>query len=502
MRKTIYTDVAQINKDNVVDVLLEAINTHIENVADIDFLEDFDAGIQPMSRIKQTRKDIDNHFVDNVAHEIVDFNKGYYWSTPITLVQRGEKDSGNADEIKAIALLNECYNAESFNGKFQEAVKHIEICNMGYVHIGINMDYTDGDSYFTYNVVDPRYAFIVKSNAYMDKRDIMSVTFSVDKQMRRHYTCVTKDTRYEVFEDKVQFAEKNPLGMLPLIRWFANYDDMGCFEHQLSACNELNQLYSDYGNALEQNIDSYWHGNDVDFPVEQIKDESGKVIKEVVKKPLANEWILTETTPNGKQPFIKPLTLNQDYSGMLNNIRYRRNLILQKCHVPQRNDDSGGSTGIAMQNATGYTVTEIVADTKEAIQSRCKMQEVKVVLAAIKASPFVPQDSPLLKLRYSDVQPNIKRMKLSEMATKVNSWATLLSHGADLKAASEIVNLFPDVNQFVIDSKETVKAYQDSIFNKAGDNQAEGGEGEKKPNADRIMQDMSDQVSQSPFLKG
>ncbi len=43
------------------------------------------------------------------------------------------------------------------------------------------------------------------------------------------------------------------------------------------------------------------------------------------------------------------------------------------------------------------------------------MEEIKVVLAAIKLSNNVNSSNPLLKLRARDVKPNIKRQKTYEM---------------------------------------------------------------------------------------
>ena len=45
-----------------------------------------------------------------------------------------------------------------------------------------------------------------------------------------------------------------------------------------------------------------------------------------------------------------------------------------------------------------------------------------------------------------------------------------------------------------------VQRYQESIVNKTTGTKSEGGEGEKSPNADRTMQDLSDQISNSPMI--
>lgn len=112
-----------------------------------------------------------------------------------------------------------------------------------------------------------------------------------------------------------------------------------------------------------------------------------------------------------KTPIVEALAVNYDYEGMLNNIQVRRQTILQKCNVPQRNDNSGGSTGVAMSDATGWSHAEAAASKQQMIIDSCKMEEVEVVLAAINASSYVPQDDPMRKLTIADLEPNIKRQK-------------------------------------------------------------------------------------------
>lgn len=152
--------------------------------------------------------------------------------------------------------------------------------------------------------------------------------------------------------------------------------------------------------------------------------------------------------------------IEYDYPGMLQNIITRRALILQKCNVPQRNDNSGGSTGIAMSDATGWSAAETAAAKQQSILDGCKMQEVKAVLTAIKKHSKLPADSPLRQLKYSDIKPNTNRQKNYELTTKVNFFATAVSHGINGLHALKAMNAFEDVNQVWEDSKELIEKYQ------------------------------------------
>lgn len=520
-RKELFTDVSEITYENIIPILRDVFSEHQINATKINYLLEYDAGIQPLKRKepKKYRPEIDCECVDNVANEITKFHVSFKWGNPITLVQRGEKDSGKASESLAVCLLNECYESEGIKKKTQKLSRFVEVGGIGYTYVDVNTDWEDGDSYFKIEALDPRTTFIVRSSYYFDQRPMLGVTYRTDKHGNRHFTCFSNDLRFEIvnlteitngksvnvknpWKHKERSGEENPLHAIPIIEWFRSYDRMGCFERQISEMDNLNLLISDFTNDVEQNTQAIWHTNDVDFPTKIVKSEDGTET-EVVQTPRKNEWMQTYSTQEGKTPIVEPLSINYDYTGMLNNIITRRSLILQKCNVPQRNDNSGGSTGIAMDAATGWDSAEIEANQQQNIMESCKMEEVKVVLKAIKLSSYISQDSPLLKLRYTDVQTSIKRQKNFELTTKINFFATAVSHGIYGLHALKAMNAFEDVAQVWEDSKPLIELYQKSIFEKSKtSNSAVGADGENKPNLDRLSSDESDQVQNSPNLKG
>lgn len=500
-RAVIFTDVLEVNSENVGEIVRKAMEQHTLNSSIIEKLIKFEAGEQPIVRTKKYRPDIDCKCVDNVANEITDFKLSYNWGNPITLVMR-EKDSDNKTISKAVAELNKCFDAQDYKSKQQELARYVEIGGIGYTFIDVNTEYEDGESPFTIDVLDPKCTFIVRSSYYLDKRVMLAVTYYCSSDGTKHYTCFSKDRRYELnnlYEHKERSGESNPLGIIPINEWFRSYDRMGCFERQIDEMNNLNLLISDFTNDVEQNTQAIWHTNDIEFPVKVTENKDGTKTEEIVK-PKGNDWLGTYTTKDGKTPFIKPLSIDYDYSGMLNNIMVRRNLILQKCNVPSRNENKGGSTGIAMSDATGWTQAEVEATRQDQIKDGCKIQEVKIALKAIHKCKGLPSDSPLLELKHTDVKSSIKRQKTYEMTTKINAYATGVSHGINYKDMLAVINLFDDPQQVAENSRETTEKYLESIFNKT--NEAVGGEGEKKPNADRLEQDKSDQINNSPSIDG
>ena len=494
-REKIYTDVPEITMSNVIDIVRYAYeNKHLKNARVIKFLLDYDAGIQPIIREKVIRPDINIECVDNIANQISKYHISSHWGNGISVTQRGDKVS-KKNEPEAIKLLNEYYDCENIKAKTQELGRYVEIAGVGYTYVDVNTNVVDDDSYFKVNVLNPLFTFIIFSSYYVDNRPMLAVTFRTDEDGILYFTCFSDKQRFCFSSKEWKHTEGsgyiNLIGIIPVVEWVRDYDRMGCFERQVSEMDNLNLLLSDYSNSVEQQVQAIWHCNDVDFEEEEIIDPDGKKIT-VVKKPKSNDWLQTYTTQEGRAPFVKPLAVTTDYVGQLNNINACRARILEECYVPQRNDNSGGSTGTATSMATGLEAFERVSEVQHSIMEVCKMQELKVVLRAINTSTSIEQSNPLLKLKLIDIKPSIKQRKTSELTTKVNAFATLVSHGVTGLHSLEATDIFEDIQQVWEDSKPLIEQYQDSIFNKT----------EKIDVEDRISQDKSDQRENSPFEDG
>lgn len=531
-RLEIFTTESEITPENIIDVLQKALGDHETNVADINELLDYEKGEQPiLNRIKQTRKEINHKVVDNLAAEITDFWIGFAWGNPITLIQKGNRWEDDEEEAKAISLLNECYTATNNDQDTLKLAYYITICGIGYTYIDINTEYEDGESYFTRDVLDPQYAFVVRSSAYPDHRVILGVSYRKDKDNNLFFTAFTKDTRYEIsgmkvvngkpvpvtndknntryWSERPRSGEPNPLGKIPIIEWIRSYDRMGVFEKQMDEMDNLNILVSDFTNDVDQNTNAIIHTNDVEFPMIEVEKEvlkedgTTEIVKEMQpRKWKPGEWLNTKTTQDGNKPSIESVTSDYDYSGMLSNILARRNIILQKCHVPITTDKTNGATGVAMDAATGWSDAEAIAAAQELITNGCYIEEVRVVLAAIRESVDLEQDSILRDLRACDVKPNVRRSKTYELSIKVNSIATLIKTGFSLEDVVGTIPLFDDPSSVILTSGESVKKYQETIYSQNEKSVTEGEESKKDVAADRTMTDLSEQIQNSPNLDG
>lgn len=485
-RRNLYTDVREITRENIIQVLTDVKSDFEANRIDCEKLLQIEAGNMPITRVKTERPEIDEKTVDSVAHEITEFKNSYHWGNTINLVSRGIRDSGSSTETEAIALLNEYYSMENIGKKQKALGYYVEITGIGYTYVNVKTDWKDGESLFEVETLDPRFAFVVRSSLYTNHKVILGVTFRQDKEGNTFYTAFTDKYRFDIANLNVVTTSRNLIGAIPIVEWERSTDRMGVFEREIPEMERLNLILSDIANDIEGETRQLWHMNDLDLPHK--KDEDGNETDELIA-PRTGEFIVTQTTKDGKTPFIKPLFTNYDYAGLLNNYTSARTLILERCYTPQRNDNSGGSTGTAMSDATGWSAAEQVACAQQLLMESSKMEEVKVALAVIKASEARVPDSSLKSLRAIDVKPNITRTKLYEMTVKTTALANMLSHGIHGLHAMRSIGFFDDVNQAWEDSKELIEQYQRKTFGEDTDVQ-------------KSSDDPINQLTNSPLIDG
>ena len=525
-RIKIYTDVKKITKGNVIQVLSTAMTKHELNRTQIRNLINFEKGDQPLVREKKVRTDIDIKSISNLAHQITEFWLGYFWGNHMAFVQKSDKHpkgSNPTDSDSAITLLNEMYDAEDMESKDQLLAYYLEVCGVCCQLVDIKRNPDDEDAVFDLVTLNPLYSFVVySSDAY--ERPVMGVSYSEDENGSKIFTCVTDDAIYEI-RDMVEFvhgtknregkkitegkdgAQANPFGRVNIVEFERSTDRTGVFERQLDELNALNILESDLCNDVSQTTQANWWGNDIELDT----DDNGKV-----KGPQAGQWILTKTNGQGKQPNIKGLVLNYDYTGVLANIQAKHDGILERTFTPKQTEQSGGSTTGATSLSSGWTATEAVACKQAAIIKSGFKERNRLALIAIKKSPDTDPESPLLKLKNSDIEIRPIRQKSYDMATKINSLATMVQNFVHPRVAMEAIDFFPNLAEAVEDSVPKMLEYQKVLLESKKSGGSQPGENKNddprqqqdadkalkekiNPDVKRIMQDSSDQVGNSPL---
>lgn len=126
-RQVIYTDAKEIDKENVVEVLEKALQTHRRNRSEIQYLYDYYKGKQPiLNRVKEVRPEINNKIVENNANHIVSFKVGYLMGEPVQYMTFAVYfDIGMQFEMDTQAEAKEF--ADAFSAEFMQAFKKIWI---------------------------------------------------------------------------------------------------------------------------------------------------------------------------------------------------------------------------------------------------------------------------------------------------------------------------------------------------------------------------------------
>lgn len=457
-REKIYTDEKEINSSNILKVLSDAYSIHRRNRMEMQYLIDFEAGIQPLQRPKIVRPEINIQVTDNAANYVTEFKLAYFWGTPAMLIQRSDKDAHNTSsdsDDAGISAMNEMLaNGCSIGYKNQELGSFVEKVGVGYRLVDVKTDFSEGkEALVDICTLDPRFTFCVYSNDAKQKK-LMGVAFRKIKGSI-YYTCFTDKERFEISKGNINSATINPMKMIPIVEYERSVDRTGCFERQISDCTELNTLVSDFANLTAQQTQEIWWGNDVDFPVDPKTGKTAKVE--------SGQWVLTSTTPDGRTPQIKALSNAFDTNATLTAIDTRWRRILQKCKVPtQQDSEGGGSTGTAMDMSSGWNAAETEAVREEQMISKAQREELRLI---IKALTFVPvdilkEDAPIRNIHVGDINFHFSRRKNYDMSVKANALSTLIKTGVHGRHALKFIDGFEDTEATWNDSREMIEAVQ------------------------------------------
>lgn len=493
-RRKIYTNSKVITEENIIDVLKKSYSIHQQNVIDMQFLIDYERGIQPLQRPKKVRPDIDIQTTSMLPNYIKEFNIGYSWGSPVMLVQRGSNEfhgtDANTDDLGISALNEQLKNIENIGYKDQCMAEFVEISGIGHKMVDIKTDFPSTlDGPYVGSLVedydlDSRYAFCVYYNG-PSKKKLLGATY-IEDGGKLYFTCTTDKYRFEITDWKITEQLINPLGMVNVVEFERLPDRTGCFERAIPQIDALNILESDFANDVSQRTQEMWWGDNIDFKEDET---TGEPIK-----PKSGDWILTFSS-EGKVAKIQPLSSSFDGGSTLNAIDNERTTILQDCYVPiQYSSSGGGSTGVATDMMSGWSSVELMAQRKQQVTEKSKREELELILRAMKQVPtrILPADSPLRKIHVSDLEMKFLRRKSVDMSIKSNTFATYFNCGVHPLHILQIIDAFPDAEQTYLDSLPMFTALQEKMID-SGNEQEES----------KIANTSSDQVNQietSPIL--
>lgn len=441
-RKVICTRARKITKQNIADELSKALPIHNQNVVEIDYLDRYYRGDQPiLYRKKANRPEVNNKIAVNLAYELVERKVADICAEPIQYVLRGT-DNKKSEEISQ-------FNATMDSENKQEC--DIDICRwrsiggMGYRFIG--NDEGNGslldESDFELSSEDPRYTFVTY---YSNKKPAFSCQIREDENGKTIYFCYTNAEWFEISDGEIKDSGINGNGAIPVIEYPNNSRRLSDIEITIGITDAINVLQSDRINGIEQFVSSW-----VKFVNCEIDKDSFLSMRQegalVVKSNNGGE--------NKADVDVMTTELNQTEGQVVFTDLFERFLDIQG--LANRQGNTGGDTQGAVNLRNGHYDAGLRTAINEPILKKSENMAIKIMLNRLR----IKRGFTLLP---SDVEIHINHNKLDNMLVKAEVLEILLRCGVFRKNAIKTVDLFPDPEQVAKESEPRMKIlYPDKI---------------------------------------
>lgn len=433
-RKIIYTNAEVITENNVVKELQKALQVHRQNAMEIEYLDKYYRGDQPiLYRIKENRPEVNNKIVQNLAYFIVETKTAEMVGEPIQYVLHG------VDELKSkeIADLNTLMESEDKGYYDIELCRWRSICGTAYRYIGEdkeNGSLLDETSFYI-STENPVHTFVCY---YADRKDkpAFSCQIRKDDLGRELYWIYTDSLWFKISGNDILDSGLNGRRAIPVIEYPNNARRISDIEITISITDELNTMSSDRANGIEQFVSSW-----VKFVNCEIDIDTFKTMRQ--------EGALVVKSNNGSENKadvdILSQELNQTESQVAVSDQYEKLLVIQG--MANRQGNTGGDTAGAVELRNGHYDAEKRAEVGEPIFKRSERMMLRVVLNQLrtrKKTTLVP----------SDVEIKISRSKMDNMLTKAEVLQILLNCGIKEERAIKTVGLFSDPEQVAVESRD------------------------------------------------
>lgn len=408
-RQRIYTDLAKITAENVVEEVRKAYLVHGTNRNDITTLFNYYKGkTNILNKTKEIREEINHKVNENRAFEVVSFHKGYTFGEAIQYVRRENSTGDTADDVIAsdINALNGYMSDADKAACDNELAEWLYVGGTSYRLTLPNREWTkDGDEPpFCLYALDPRNTFVVYSSD-VDKRPMMGVHYVEREQGEIVFGVYTADCYYEFTEFGEVKAEAHGLGMIPIIEYPADNPRLGVFEIVLPLLDSLDELQSNRMDDIVQFVNSF------------LAILGGQLDEETYTK--LNEY-KTLCLPEGTDAKYLSPTMNQHEVQTLKDDLYQS--ILTICGVPNRNGGSSTSdTGSAVIMRDGWQAAEARAKATELIFKKAEKGFLKLVLRILR-------DTVGTNLKLTDVETHFTRRNYENIASKSQVLISMLNN--------------------------------------------------------------------------
>jgi len=439
-RKVLYDDYLpeDINGKNtsenakiIGDILNHIWSSHNQNANEIDYLEKYYRGYQPiLGKRKDIRPSINNIILENNAYFVVNFKVGYVFGEPIQFIQRG--DIANPE----VGILNGYAVAEDKYDKDSELAESVYTAGIGHRLVLPN---NNDDSPFDIINLDSKCSFIVYSSKDPAHSKLLGVTFTRSERSKTIQGSVYTDTGYYTFEKantetafNVKFVKNHFLGVIPIFEYHFNKWRLGIIEVVMSIFNAINRIDSGDLDGLEQYVQSL-----LVFINNEIDPETYKEVMDLGAVELS-------TADPSRPADIKLIQNEIDHQNT--EVLHKRllNTAFTILGIPtQTTRTSGGDTGMARQLSDGWTMAQERAKQEENAFKRCSKEEIKLILKICRMTP----NSEIKKLTLKDIDQKLPRGRDDNFLVRAQGLMNLITSGVSPDVAYASTGIFADSNE-------------------------------------------------------
>ena len=435
-RTIIYTNQNRIDENNIVQELNNALVYHTQNATEIEYLDRYYRGDQPiLYRKKEVRPEVNNKVVENIALFIVETKTSEMVGEPIQFVLRGTDEN----KSRQIAELNSIMEGEDKAFYDIELCRWRSICGTAYRFIGTNETSNEpllDESDFFISVEDPRNTFVVYHN---NGRPAFSCQIRKTTDGNNLYFCYTKGEWFEIVGGEIVNRGVNGNFAIPVIEYPNNERRLSDIELSITLTDEINKMSSDRANGIEQFVASWVKFVNVDVDLETfhaLRSEGALVVKS------------NNGAENKADVDIMSQELNQTESQVAVNDLFEKLLIIHG--LADRQTNTGGDTGSAVTLRNGFYSMEKRSELAEPIFKRAERNALRIILNRLRINKqftLVP----------SDVEIKISRTKSDNMQMKAQVLQMLLQSGVKYERALKTIGLFADPEQVALESRKRME---------------------------------------------
>lgn len=430
-REVIYTNFPVIDETNVVSELNRVLPKHNQNAIEIHYLDLYYKGNAPiLYRIKKNRPEVNNKVVVNIAHYIVETHTSEIAGEPIQYVQHGtdERKANQINDLNSLMVdINKDYDDI-------ELCRWRSICGTAYRYVGKN----DNEENPFYTLVEnPEETFVCYYSR--TKKPAFSCQIRTDIDNKKIYNVFTDTMYFEIKDNKIVNKAVNGNFMIPVIEYPKNARRLSDIELTIELTDEINSMTSDRANSIEQFVSAWIKFINCDIDIEKFRELRAEGFFKVNSN---------EGSENKADVDIMTSELNQTETQVAVDDLFNKILILQG--IANREGNTGGDTGSAVELRNGYASEEQKAKIDEPIFKRSEREMLKVVLNILRVKKA-------FNLLASDIEIKITRNRNNNMLTKAEVLQILLNCGIEYSRAIKTVGLFSDPEQVAFESRERME---------------------------------------------